>query len=199
MLIAVGYNVGFQSVRLTGGPDWIMSPDGAYDVEATTGKNAIPDRIQGKARIDIMRQMLQSLLADRFQLKIRRESKEMPVYALIVGKNGPKLQKAKVEESGCVDAEGGPAIGVSCHTSVGRTGPGAARRGRESRDVLGYVENWTDRPIVDRTGISGLFNIQTRGGLPCSRDLRRCRARRARTGPSWRISQPSSAFSSSSV
>src|SRR4051812_2976455 len=104
MLIAGAYNVGFQSVRLTGGPDWIMSPDGAYDIEATTGKNAIPARIQGKARIDIMRQMLQTLLADRFQLQVRRESKEMPVYALVVGKNGPKLQAAKVEESACVDA-----------------------------------------------------------------------------------------------
>jgi uncharacterized protein (TIGR03435 family) len=166
MLIAGAYNVGFQSVRLTGGPDWIMSPDGAYDIEATTGKNAIPARIQGKARIDIMRQMLQSLLADRFKLQIRRESKEMPVYALVVGKNGPKLQKAKVEESGCVDTEGGPTIGVSCHTLMGGRGRGLHGEAVSLEDVLGAVENWSDRPLVDKTGIQGLFNIQTRGWLP---------------------------------
>jgi uncharacterized protein (TIGR03435 family) len=166
ILIAVAYNVGFQSVRLTGGPDWIMSPEGAYDIEATTGKNAIPARIQGKARIDIMRQMLQSLLADRFQLKIRRESKEMPVYAVVVGKNGPKLQPAKVQENACVDAEGGPTMGVSCHTFMGGRGRGLHGEAVSLDDMLTYVENWTDRPIVDKTGITGLFNIQTRGWAP---------------------------------
>jgi len=166
MLIAGAYNVGFQSVRLTGGPDWIMSPDGAYDIEATTGKAAIPAGIQGKARIDIMRQMLQTLLADRFHLQVRRESKEMPVYALVVGKNGPKLQPAKVEESACVDAEGGPTIGVSCHTLTGGRGRGIHGEALSLEDVLGAVENWSDRPLVDKTGIKGLFNIQTRGWLP---------------------------------
>ena len=153
ILIAVAYNVGFQSVRLTGGPDWIMSPEGAYDIEATTGKNAIPARIQGKARIDLMRQMLQSILADRFKLKIRRETKEMPVYAVVVGKNGPKLQPAKVQESACVDAEGGPTMGVSCHTFMGGRGRGLHGEAVSLDDMLTYVENWTDRPFVDKTGL----------------------------------------------
>ena len=39
--------------------------------------------------------MLQALLADRFQLKLHRETKELPVYALVIAKNGPKLQEAK--------------------------------------------------------------------------------------------------------
>src|SRR3954468_6232674 len=41
IVIAFAYNVGFQSVRLSGGPDWILSPQAVYDIEATTGKDAI--------------------------------------------------------------------------------------------------------------------------------------------------------------
>ena len=39
--------------------------------------------------------MMQSLLADRFKLKVSHQTKELPVYALVVAKNGPKLQEAK--------------------------------------------------------------------------------------------------------
>jgi uncharacterized protein (TIGR03435 family) len=166
VVIAFAYNVGVQSVRLTGGPDWIGSPEGIFDLEATTGKAAIPASVQGKARIDAMRQMLQAMLADRFKLKIHRETREMPVYALIVGKNGPKLQKSKIEESACVDAEAGPTPGVSCHSLNGGRGRGLHGEAVSLSDVLTYVENWTDRPLLDKTGIQGLFNIQTRGWAP---------------------------------
>jgi uncharacterized protein (TIGR03435 family) len=42
-----------------------------------------------------MRLMLQTLLAERFQLKIRQESKEVPVYDLVVAKGGPKIRAMK--------------------------------------------------------------------------------------------------------
>src|SRR5205823_5291248 len=97
MVIATAYHVGFQSVRLTGGPDWINTLDGVYDIEATP-PGAISAELPGKARDDKLKLMLQTLLADRFKLKIRRETKEMPAYAVVVAKNGPKLEKAKIEE-----------------------------------------------------------------------------------------------------
>ena len=160
MIIAIAYNVGFQSVRLSGGPDWILSMDSAYDIEATAPKSALPSGLAASLRDERLRLMLQNLLADRFKLKIRRESKEMAVYAAVLGKGGPKLQKSKMEEKDCVESN------TSCHTFMGGRGRGLHGEAASVADMIRYVENWTDRPLVDKTGIQGLFNIQTRGWLP---------------------------------
>ena len=83
LLIAEAYHVyDFQ----VSGPKWIDSE--RYDLEAKIGGDAPPSKAQ-------LRAMLQKLLADRFGLSVRRESKEMPVYMLEEGKGGSKLQPAK--------------------------------------------------------------------------------------------------------
>jgi uncharacterized protein (TIGR03435 family) len=158
MLIAIAYNVGPQSVRLMGGPGWISSAEGVYDIEATStspGKGLAEKRL-----------MLQTLLADRFKLKIHVETKLMPIYAVVVAKNGPKLQKARIEEKDCPGPETPEAGGVSCHSMIGGRGRGLHGEALSVSDVARFVENWTDRPLVDKTGIQGLFNIQTRGWAP---------------------------------
>jgi uncharacterized protein (TIGR03435 family) len=65
------------------GPDWMASE--RFDIMAKMPEGANKDQVP---------QMLQSLLADRFKLVVRRESKEYPVFALIVGKNGARLKDA---------------------------------------------------------------------------------------------------------
>jgi uncharacterized protein (TIGR03435 family) len=162
-LIAVAYNVGFQSVRLSGGPDWITSIEGVYDIEAAAPPGVIPAGSPSNARSEKLRLMLQALLADRFQLKIRRETKDLPVYTVTVARNGPKLEKAKIDEKDCAEP-GTP--GVSCHTLMGGRGRGLHGDAVSLSDVLAYVENWTDHPLVDKTGIQGLYNVQTSGWLP---------------------------------
>ena len=176
-VIAVAYNVGFQSVRLSGGPGWIGSAEGVYDIEATAGPGVIPAGLPSKARSEKMRLMLQALLADRFKLKIRTETKELPVYAVTVAKNGPKLEKAKIEEKDCPEPGTG---GVACHSLMGGRGRGLHGEAVSLSDVLSYVENWTDRPLADRTGITGLFNVQTRGWQPSQPGRLRRRGQRRR-------------------
>src|SRR5690348_10638596 len=95
-VISVAYNVGFQSVRLTGGPDWLRSPDSVYDIEATPSPDALPAGLPSNVRGEKLRAMLQSLLQDRFHLQIRRETREVPVYAVVPAKGGPKLQKSAI-------------------------------------------------------------------------------------------------------
>jgi uncharacterized protein (TIGR03435 family) len=160
IIIAIAWNVGFQSVRLSGGPAWINSIDGLYDIEAKAPEGAFPPGLPANIRDQRMKQMLQALLEDRFKLKIRRETRELPVYAVVVAKNGPKLDKAKIEEKDCLQTA---TIGAACHTIMGGRGRGLHGEAVSLSDVLSYVENWTDRPLVDKTGIQGLFNIQTRG------------------------------------
>src|SRR5579864_7619303 len=119
-IIAVAYNVPFQSSRLIGGPGWIGSE--RYEIEAKAEKDAIPRGLASEARKQKMRLMLQALLADRFKLAIRRETKEMNVYAVVVAKDGPKLEKAKVGEKDC--PEDRASEGFACHEFVGGQGRG---------------------------------------------------------------------------
>jgi len=75
--------------------------------------------------------MLQALLADQFELVAHREMKELPVYALVVGKGGPKLEKADIDEKDCPTTPDGPPTGdgtVVCHRFSGGRGRGLHAR-----------------------------------------------------------------------
>ncbi len=160
-LISFAYNLGPDpSARLTGGPDWTRSVN--YDVEATS---VMPSGLSQKASLNRIRLMVQSLLMDRFKLVMHRGSKEMPVYALVVAKDGPKLQKADIEENGCSDADTKPPPGTRnavCHVLMGGE-DGIHGQAVDMSDLAEFVENFTDRPLLDKTGISGLYHIEMTG------------------------------------
>src|SRR5579863_7288285 len=86
-LIEFAYNI--KDFQLSGGPSWISTD--RYDIDAKMEDSAVeamqklpPDKRQEQIRL-----MIQSLLADRFQLRVERGTKELPAYALIVAKGGP--------------------------------------------------------------------------------------------------------------
>ena len=160
-IIGEAYHVAPWSARLSGGPEWIGSD--RYDIEATAAPDAIPQGLSAKAREDKMRLMLRTLLADRFKLVIRRESKELPVYTVVVAKNGPKLQRAKIEEKDCPE---GSSSELRCHVINGGMGRGMHGKAVQVSDMVSFVENWSDRPIVDKTGLTGLFVVETDGWAP---------------------------------
>jgi uncharacterized protein (TIGR03435 family) len=161
-IIATAYHLPFQSDRLSGGPDWIRSE--RFDIEAKAPEGAFPAGATSEVRGQKMRLMLQTLLADRFKLTIRRETKELPVYALVVAKNGPKLKAAAIEEKHC--PEGSVDMAVSCHTFLGGQGRGLHGKAVNMSDLGVAVSNWTDRPTIDKTGLHGLYDIQTDGWAP---------------------------------
>src|SRR5258707_287578 len=91
-----------------------------------------------------------SNLPNRFAL--RSETRNMPVYALIVGAHGP-LGKTKIEEQDCTESA---PLG-------GGAGRGIRGDAFDMSDSALYVSNWTDRPVVDHTSLKGLFAVQTEG------------------------------------
>ncbi len=89
-----------------------------------------------------MRLMLQSLLADRFKLKMQRETREMAVYELVIDKGGPKLTPLKDgEKSGC-----GRVNSFMC----GIRTPGT---------LASSLKYLVGRPVIDKTGIEGRYDI----------------------------------------
>jgi uncharacterized protein (TIGR03435 family) len=132
-LILAAYDV--KDYQLSEGPGWITSE--AYDVAGTAA---------GPATEAELRVMLQALLADRFQLTIHREQKELPVYALVVGKNGPKLKPSQGQ----------------AETGLSATGVGLAYKGMSMSNFAGFLSNLAPvdgRPVLDRTGLSGTFDF----------------------------------------
>jgi uncharacterized protein (TIGR03435 family) len=104
-----------------------------------------------------MQLMLQALLAERFKLIMRREVKEQPVYILTVGKNGPKLQKSKLEEKDCDQPEN------HCHVGGAGQGRGIHVKAFSMTELVTSVSNFTDHPLIHRTGLTGLSDIDTEG------------------------------------
>jgi bla regulator protein BlaR1 len=163
-MIAAAYHIPFQSARLTGGPEWAALE--TFDIEATAEKGAIPAGTSAEVRDQKIRLMLQALLADRFKLTLRREMREVPVYAIVVAKNGHKLKKSKIEEKDCEVGPDGGARAKSCHEISGGQGRGIHGEALDISDITVHVQNWTDRPVVDRTGIKGLWKVDTDGWIP---------------------------------
>jgi uncharacterized protein (TIGR03435 family) len=83
LLIATAYEIPVLPDLQIAGPDWMR--DQLFDISATMPPGASEDQVP---------EMLRALLADRFKLAVHRESKETSIYALVVGKNGPKMKEA---------------------------------------------------------------------------------------------------------
>jgi uncharacterized protein (TIGR03435 family) len=134
-LIRMAYDVrGFQ---INGGPrceackSWIDTD--RYDVETKADGNPPPSTVH---------LMLQTLLADRFKLKLHRETKELPVYWLVVGKSGSKL------------AETGDTPGPF------RVGRGSLSASTTMAALANVFSNWLERVVLDKTGLAGKYNVR---------------------------------------
>ncbi len=121
---------GVKPYQITG-PDWLKSE--RFDIVA----------IASHVRKDQLRPMLQSLLKERFKLEVHRESKVLPVYALVQGKNGAKIQAIKPDgESGVWDGIGKLTAKKITMTHFAET-----------------LSSQMDRPVVDTTGLEGVFDF----------------------------------------
>jgi bla regulator protein blaR1 len=146
MLIRFAYNI--DDAQISGGPSWLDSD--RYDIVA---------KGEGNATTDQLRQMLQSLLADRFQLKFHHDSKELPVYALLAARNGPKLKPA-AEDAPVVGARGA-AVGGRGAIMMMRGGAMTQIAGNMSMDQLSQaLANLLGRKVVNKTGLDGFYEIK---------------------------------------
>jgi uncharacterized protein (TIGR03435 family) len=131
------------------GPDWMSTA--RFEVDAKLPAGASTDQIP---------EMFQSLLEERFKLTWRRETKEMQVYALLPGKDGPKLkeaQKLKEDQPMAMGTDGKPRplmyYGGSS-ASVTLTAPSA-----NFFALVGLIGRFISRPVVDETGIEGQYDF----------------------------------------
>jgi uncharacterized protein (TIGR03435 family) len=134
-----------------------------FDVEARSESDG------GAVPVEEMQRRVQTLLAGRFQVKIHREMRTMPVYNLVVLKKG-KLKVAQDQSSGAQDqasrqpnAETPPPRGAA-RLMTGASGSVLAGTAIEIAKLAGTLQVQLDRPILDKTGLSGLYDIHLEFG-----------------------------------
>ena len=135
-LITFAYNV--HTRQVTGGAPWMESDK--YDVTGRPLAEGTPNDRQ-------LREMIRTLIEDRFKLTIHRDKREMPAYAITVGSNGPKLARNETNPNGL------PSLlfkGLGMLPAVNATMSDLARVMQTA--VL-------DRPVIDRTGLQGRFDF----------------------------------------
>jgi uncharacterized protein (TIGR03435 family) len=148
---------GVKAAQVTG-PDWIASE--RYDVNATLPAGSTADDIPV---------MLQGLLTDRFKVKIHREKKEFPVYALILGKTPLKLiedaqDPDTADSKGAVNAAAtGSAAGVSVNLGRGSYYTFADNQFEAKKMSVNMLclqlERYVDRPIINMTDLQGTYDV----------------------------------------
>ncbi|HTX38206.1 MAG TPA: TIGR03435 family protein [Bryobacteraceae bacterium] len=161
---------GVKPFQLLGGPGWIDST--YYDIDAKAEGNPSPSE---------MRRMMQVLLEDRFHLKVRRETRQLPVYDLTVAKSGLKLPPSKPGSCLSPDPDApplppAPGRPAPCGHILMMVSPAGARMigGQASMaELVRILSNVLGRMVIDKTGFTGTFDVHLEfspddslGGLP---------------------------------
>jgi uncharacterized protein (TIGR03435 family) len=157
-----------DSMPIEGGPAWINSD--RYQINA---------KAEGTPGNEIMRgPMMQALLEDRFKVKLHREIREVPVYALTVAKSGPKLQPFQAGSCFVLDFTKPPQpdtkpICVMRGLRFNGTNAAWEVHGSSLDEFSKALGADLDRPVINKTGIAGVFDFhlefapdETTSGLP---------------------------------
>lgn len=139
MMLEFGYGV--DKKQIAGAPNWIETE--RWDVQG------VPN-VSGHPSLKQLQSLTQKVLAERFGLRLHRETKEMAVYAVTVAKGGAKIARSVGDPNGTSDESdrrsGGQVTMRMTNASMG-----------EFTMHLGF---FLDRPAVDRTGLAGRYDFQ---------------------------------------
>jgi uncharacterized protein (TIGR03435 family) len=156
-LLAFAYNV--RGDQIQGLPDW----PAMFNVQAKSD-NDIDQRLaqltQDQENME-HQHMLQTLLADRFKLKIHWETRQGPTYDLVVAKKGPKMQLAKGESASAEEQKvwGDRPIPSLYQRGDSRVGFDFVAHGCSMSDLAETLAAQFSRPVVDRTGLKGKYDF----------------------------------------
>ena len=155
LLISVAY--GLEDFQVAGGPSWISSD--RYDVNAKVEDSVAAEwqKLPPHQRQEQLGAMLQSLLADRFKLKVSHTAKDVPIYALVVAKNGPKLQEAKPGDNypNGIENPDGRRAGVRRMWAGG-----IIAQGIPLASLAELLSRQLGRTVTDQTGLKGNYDFK---------------------------------------
>jgi uncharacterized protein (TIGR03435 family) len=155
LLIRSAYQL--EDNQVSGAPAWLTSE--RYDIEAKMESSVVERirRLSDDERRATRERMLQALLAERFKLAVHRETKELPEYALVIAKSGPKVQEAKPGETYPNGIKGPDGIARAGFMRMGRGDLTA--QGLSMSTVVRLLSQQLGRTVLDKTGLTGIYNF----------------------------------------
>jgi uncharacterized protein (TIGR03435 family) len=139
---------GIPSAQIMGAPAWLDSE--RFDIVAKVDDATAEDlkSFSDEQESSLSRQLVQQLLADRFKLVVHWETREFPVYAIVVAKNGPKLKKSK---------DGGS---TNTFSGNGKLTAESVTMEKLAQTLTGMTERELGRYVIDKTGLEGRYDIE---------------------------------------
>ena len=133
-----------------------------YDIRATVDPSAADaiGKLSQEERKQIQQRMLQGLLADRFKLTVHREFRDLPVYFLVVGKNGPKFRQSKPNDdyhNGLKTIDGMPLGPHMGRMALG--GGDISVQGLPMASLTSSLTRELRTPVLDKTGLTGAYDF----------------------------------------
>jgi uncharacterized protein (TIGR03435 family) len=154
-LLSIAYRVKAYQII---GPEWMTSE--RFDINAKIPAGVSPEK---------MPEMLQSLLNDRFGIRLHREKKDMPVYALLIGKPPLRMRESVINPNepppAAVAVTGtGSAAGVSVNLGNGSfysfMGGKFEAKKFNAETLAGALERYVDRPMMNLTDLKGTYDFE---------------------------------------
>jgi uncharacterized protein (TIGR03435 family) len=127
--------------QIVGAPEWLSNE--FYDIDGYPDQPGVPNMKQ-------MLEMYQKLLADRFQLKLHREKRELAVYAITVARNGAKLSKSQGDPNGSPDQTG---YGDNTGLFMKFTNTSMEELAASLQTLM------HGKPVIDQTGLAGRYDF----------------------------------------
>jgi len=158
---ANGSAFGFSTEgRVVGAPDWMTSE--RYDINARIDEADLAAWREPATKKEMLHAMMQALLAERCKLAAHREMRDKPVYTLVVGKNGPKLQKAESVAPSGILAKHPNAGAIPGGGGMVTFGAGGSMElyGASLETLAIVLSNMAGRLVVDKTGLTGTYDIK---------------------------------------
>jgi len=159
MLVQRAYGLR-TSDQVSGAPKWATSD--RFDVEAKMSEAdvAVMAKLSPNEKTARRELMMQSLLAGRFKLKVHPETKQVPVYELVVAKGGPKLKDAATDSSGHIEkGEDGKPLAGFIQPLEDKT----IAQGYSMKALADFLSQpfWSGlgRPVLDKTGLTGTYDF----------------------------------------
>jgi uncharacterized protein (TIGR03435 family) len=169
LLQLIRFAYGIQGFQLVGAPDWFRTA--RFDIAAKTSAE-IPPSAPGQPSPEAF--MLRALLEDRFRLATHRETRQIPIYALVIarsdGRLGPQIRRPANDYCGqrAKEAEKAPPPPMGI-------GPVCGIRGNSQQLTAGsfaiggftnFLSSETDRVVIDRTGLTGVWDFELKWSPP---------------------------------
>jgi uncharacterized protein (TIGR03435 family) len=174
LLIRQAYQV--QEDQIVGGPNWLDADH--FDVVAKKAPQTPDQTVEPHEGATELQLMIRALLAERFKLSVHKETRDRPVYALVMarsdGRLGPNLRQAGVDcaareaARGRDDARTSPSAAYLQKSGCGTTvAPGVILAGGQTMaqlatafSTLSNTGSSLQRIVIDRTGLTGLFDVE---------------------------------------